>query len=277
MAKDQAKGRMLDVFVIASEFFAGHSHLHWGYWDDPTAALQDLDTKNYYLGQQLYIEKIADAIPDGTKTILDVGSGSGEIASHLQKKGYEVECVCPSIIQNKFNAEKTEPGTVIHEGYFQDIVFDKVYDCVIFPESFQYVPIEKTFAILKKISRYVVICDYYKKSPDAKQGGGFSYSLFQEQISVNDFNLVHHEDITDGVSPNYAFKRKLYNDLVIPTLEIISERVRQDYPFLSKIFLPILRRDLFKIDKYRRKAELSDPANLAKWIEYGIWVLKNNA
>jgi cyclopropane fatty-acyl-phospholipid synthase-like methyltransferase len=72
-------------FALRSE------HLHYGLFEPDIP----VDFCNLKAAQDRYLQRLAEAIPAGTKTILDVGCGSGRMAEHLIERGYSVDCVSP--------------------------------------------------------------------------------------------------------------------------------------------------------------------------------------
>jgi cyclopropane fatty-acyl-phospholipid synthase-like methyltransferase len=271
--KDQSRGRMIDVYAQVCEFVFGHSYLHWGYWEDPDAVVNPIGL-DLIAAQKAFLDKLITFIPPNVKSILEIGSGTGELASLLQKSGYEVACVCPSIAQNRLAKAKLDAGTTIYESRFEDLTFDRTYDLAIFCESFQYMKLPDAFDQLSRCTSQVLITDFYKKSAESGQGSGFSWEAFENALKGSDYEIVTYEDITRNVKPTHLIKRQFYLDLCLPLTETVSERVRQKYPILSHLFLGILRRRLFNAERIRRKGEKSDPERLADWIEYCIMLLR---
>jgi cyclopropane fatty-acyl-phospholipid synthase-like methyltransferase len=84
----------LEIGLIFFKHFLNTEYLHYGFFDDELPA----DIANLAKAQQNYADFLMSHIPTGTKTILDVGCGSGKFASELIKKGYTVDCVSPGTI-----------------------------------------------------------------------------------------------------------------------------------------------------------------------------------
>ena len=81
----------LDIGLIIGRFFLNTEDLHYGYWPkDKRATVQ-----NFAEAQKAHSQLIIDHIPDKTRSILDVGSGSGNLAIKLLNLGYDVDCVIP--------------------------------------------------------------------------------------------------------------------------------------------------------------------------------------
>jgi SAM-dependent methyltransferase len=273
IAKDQSKGRTLDIYAHVSEVLFGHSYLHWGYWEDPDNP-GDLTFLNLIAAQRAFLEKMVSQIPPDVETILDIGSGTGEFAHYLQAEGYAVTCICPSLEQNKMARRKLAPGTVIHECRFEAFEPSQTYDMAIFCESLQYMTLPEAFEKLARCAKYVLIADYHKISPQSRQGGGFSWPAFDAARADNGYEIVSHVDMTRNVKPNQLFKRRAYLDLYIPVIEIISERIRQRYPVLSKFVPGSLRRRIVDVERLRKKGERADPEKLTEWIEYCLILLQ---
>ena len=109
--------------------------------------------------------------------------GTGELSKLLSERGYRVEALNPSELQCAI-AERKVPRTVpIHRCTFEEFVPapGQQFDCAVFGESFQYVDIPAALAKLSKMAKYVVIMDFYKKSSNSLQGGGFDWKLFTEE------------------------------------------------------------------------------------------------
>ena len=62
----------LDIGMIFLKFFLDTEYLHYGYWKDGL----EPDIQNLRTAQINYTEHLFSHIPEGVKTILDVGSNS---------------------------------------------------------------------------------------------------------------------------------------------------------------------------------------------------------
>ena len=82
----------LDIGLIVGRFFLNTEDLHYGYWPNGKEA----SVQNLAEAQRAHSQLIIDHIPDKTRSILDVGGGSGNLALKLLNQGYEVDCVIPS-------------------------------------------------------------------------------------------------------------------------------------------------------------------------------------
>ena len=77
--KIDSKAVGLDIGLLIGRFFMDTEDLHYGYWpNDKTATAQ-----NFAEAQLRHSQLIIDNIPERVRSILDVGSGSGNLAKKI--------------------------------------------------------------------------------------------------------------------------------------------------------------------------------------------------
>ncbi len=69
------------------------SSLHYGLWADPGA--EALTLENLRAAQRRYTEALYRLVPAGTKSVLDVGCGLGDVARGLAARGVRVTAISP--------------------------------------------------------------------------------------------------------------------------------------------------------------------------------------
>jgi len=132
----------LEVGSICGRYFLRLKHLHYGYWTNDL----EVNVWNLHLAQDEYVKFIVSHIPQGVKTILDVGCGTGELAETLLNKGYEVDCVSPCPFLKKQAGQLLGDRSHIYECFYEEMQTDKQYDMVMFCESFQYIDVEEALS-----------------------------------------------------------------------------------------------------------------------------------
>ncbi len=125
----------MDFAHVFFRHFLKTEYLHFGYWE-PNLNVNFL---NLYAAQHLYVEKLFSMIPQDTKTILDVGCGSGKMASELIAKDYLVDALSPPSIMTNIAKKRLSGKSDFYEMRFEELETDKRYDLVIFSESYQFV------------------------------------------------------------------------------------------------------------------------------------------
>jgi SAM-dependent methyltransferase len=268
--RQAVKELKLAIDALLSQVIDGKGFLHYGYWPDRTA--DEISLSRLARAQQAYFDELAGAIPDGTKSVLDVGSGTGSNAVRLIQKGYGVECVCPSAKLNEIAKQKLPAGTVIHECLFEDLATDKVYDLLLFAESFHYLDAARALPqVAARARKSVVIFDYFPR----QEGGarqGISHRQFTQMLSeVGVFRIVSDRDVTGCITPTFEVLDRIANNHVRPFVAQAIAEFKADHQVWS-FFLNYPIRKLA-----RRLAKASNKhATFPQKFEYRLIVLARN-
>ena len=107
----------LRIANIFGRYFLKTDHLHYGFWPEGLpVALENLPK-----AQDLYTEFLRARIPEGVRSILDVGCGTGHNAEVLLAAGYEVDCVSPSPYLSSVTRSKLLDRGTLFECIFEDL------------------------------------------------------------------------------------------------------------------------------------------------------------
>jgi len=250
----------LEIASILGRFFLKLEHLHYGYW---TSDLK-VDIANLHKAQQNYTEFLISNIPDGVRTILDVGCGTGSTARRLVEAGYQVDCLSPSHFQCEQVRELLGGTSQVFECEYEQLDTPNRYDLVLFSESFQYVnlsdAVEKTFGLLNK-EGFLLICDIFRKSiaEATVMRGGHELEKFRQVIANYPFELIKDLDITEATSPNIDMLNDMTTNVAKPILHLIFNYVETRYPLPSKILRWKYKKQIDKIyNKYFVGARTSE-------------------
>ncbi len=226
----------LGIALIFGKYLLRTEHLHYGYWSDGV----EVHYLNLSDAQEKYCEFLASKIPEGTKTILDVGCGAGSFALKLISLGYEVDCVSPPGLLTERAREVLEGKSSVTISGFEEFSTDKRYDLVLFSESFQYVKIKqalkKCLDLLNK-DGHILICDFFRRAntPKGLLGGGHKIELFEKAISKFPLENLIDIDITEHTAPNID----IYNDFLIkvakPLMELLLYYLEYNRPLMHRI------------------------------------------
>jgi len=250
----------------------GLERLHYGLWllDD------EISMDNLRKAQERYDNYLVDNIPDGVKSVLDVGCGTGMLTAHLMGLGYHVEGLSPDISQKKnFTDSINAP---FHHLSFEHFSATDQYDCIIMSESAQYIRIPKLFEnahrSLKK-GGYLMVCDYFVL-PNASgelSKSGHDYDAFMAHIGSNGFTVVSEEDITERVTQTLDLA-KLALDRILIAIEIGTAKFRAKHAYLWRCLLWLTTRPRNKLE---RQMQLLDPVEFVRNKTYRFFLLQANS
>jgi SAM-dependent methyltransferase len=245
-------GYRLQKFLLKSE------HLHYGLFEPDIP----VDISNLKAAQDRYLQRLAEVIPAGTKTILDVGCGSGKTAEYLIERGYSVECVSPGKRLTAIASARLDEQARIHCGRFEDLSFPNRYDLVLFSESFQYIPmataLAKSISILNPAG-HILICDFFKTARDGESPirGGHGLAQWCETYPLYPLDIVFERDITAETAPLHDLSLAFSQEVLKPLWDGALIAAAARWPLMTRFGRLVFRKEISKIEKYR----LSDKRN----------------
>jgi len=260
----------LDIGLAVGRFFLNTEDLHYGYWPNGEGAT----VKNFARAQENHSKLIMDHIPEGTNRILDVGSGSGNLALKLLKKGYRVDCVVPSEFLAEQVQAKLGDESKIHICSFEQMLPTEIYDLILFSESFQYVRMgESLHKVLDMLSSngHLLICDFFRRDVPGKSsmGGGHSWQGFQDTISTLPFHQVTDLDISQETAPTIDLLAQFNKEVLTPIAEMSGAYLQDNYPRLTALLQWKFKKRIEKI----RRIYLSGEVNGESFKEFKTYHL----
>lgn len=239
----------LSIGLILSRYFLKTDHLHYGLWTEGLP----VEIGNLPKAQERYHEFLLAHLPAGTRTVLEVGCGTGTLAKKLIDRGYEVECVSPSALLTREARKLLGEDLPIHECKFEELEVEKQYDTLIFSESFQYVKLE---TVAPQCFRYLreggslLIMDFFSLPERGKSpiGGGHDFNKFREGMLRQGFEAVIDIDITKETAPTLDLAEDLIQRVILPLKEIASEHLQSRYSALYRALRWGFREKIQKIN-----------------------------
>lgn len=226
----------IELFV-ATEIFDAES-LHYGLWkkDD------ELNIANGRKAQERYTQKLIDLIPSDVKTVLDVGSGIGDVSKAMSQRGFKVTSVSPD--KNHTEFYKSNPEIEFHNKTIEEFETKKKYDLVLYCESQNYFSIEVGVQKAKKFlnkNGYLLISGMFEKHENARQGGVKIHKKndYVAAAQEESFKLIKEIDITKQTTPTIklaSYYLEKYKKLTSKFKEYYITKL----PFYKKIMVKLL-------------------------------------
>lgn len=250
----------------------GLDSLHYGIWlpDD------ELSIEKLKQAQERYDHYLIDKIPDGVKSILEVGCGTGVLIKKLIGLGYNVEGLSPDINQKKIITETI--NATFHHLAFEDFSKTDQYDCIIMSESAQYISIDKILENSKQALKkdgYLMICDYFvlKNSSRKLSKSGHAYEDFMNQIKNSDFTVITENDLTESITKTLDFGKETVKR-IFKALEIGTERIRDRHPQICNFLFWLFKT---KTNKLMQKIQSLDSIEFKRNKTYRFILLQINS
>jgi len=267
----------LEVGSICGQYFLKLEHLHYGYWTGDI----EIDIANLHIAQDEYAKFVISHIPDGVKSILDVGCGTGQIAKKLLDMGYQVDCVSPCPFLKKRASELLGNRSYVFECFYENLQTVNRYDMVLFCESFQYIDMEQALSNTNKFLKsggYLLICDIFRKDvlDKAFMGGGHSLTRFYNLIAKSSFRLIENVDITEQTAPNMDLLDDVMESVVRPVVSAGVRFFESRNPITLKLLRWKYRKKINKAHKKYLKGHKTGE-NFKKYKSYQLFLYKRDA
>ena len=237
--------------LVFARYFLKTGHLHYGYWPEDLP----VDIANLRQAQDRYCDVLSSHIPGGTRSILDVGCGTGVMSRRLLDEGYEVESLSPSPFLTSCARETLGEEGLIHETTFEEMQTDRKYDLILFSESFQYVRLDSVFGKCRELlteGGHVLLCDFFRRADatgESGLGGGHSLEGFYGRLKENGFSVVIDVDLTSRAAPNMDVVADLLENFGKPMWDLFLYFLESNYPRVNRFARWRYRKKIRKIER----------------------------
>jgi len=254
--------------LIATDILELNS-LHYGFWNNG----EELTLSNLRKAQERYTVTLLELIPNGVKTILDVGCGIGDISLTLAKKGYIVTAISPDKNHKKYFDKYKDKNISFYNKKFEDIKFDKKFDLILLSESQgNFSPII-TFKQCKRHLKkpgYLLVSDIFNRNNKPSLNG--VNSTEQEYITqAKEYNLklIESIDITKEVLPTLQIAYNAHQKYFLPALSIFHHYIKKFAPLKYKLVKLFFYKQWKNLDRLRNYyEERIDPSFFERELSY---------
>ena len=216
-------------------------YLHYGYWEPLPTVGEELTLTRLRVAQAAYTAKLLSFIPEGIKTVLDVGCGIGGNAAYLCSRGFTVEGLAPDVLQQQRFIQNTNGQVPFYLTRFEDFHKSYSYDLILFSESSQYIAVDdlaQGAARLLSSGGYLLIADMMRSNAEYREGifsNCHVASELQATLVQAGFKLIKTEDISTHIAPTIDLCVDNFRTFGLTTVKYIADLVAIALPPLYSL------------------------------------------
>lgn len=225
-----AKPKRVDLGLKLLQNAFGLKALHFGLFTEEMPRTPD----GVHLAQEEYTRTLCGLVPEGVKSVLDVGSGLGGTSKRLAEAGLSVEGLSPDPYHGEQFRITCGPEVPFNLTGFEDFNPGKTYDCLLFGESPQYIDKDAFFPKCLELTEpggHIVLAELFQTG----EGGVYDKCFFEDDFVARaeraGFRVAHRRDITEEVLPTLEVGR-LFLKYGRRLFAFGTDSVRRRRPFL---------------------------------------------
>jgi len=243
--------------------------LHYGYW----APDEELTIDNFLGAQIRYTETLPTLIPDGVRTILDVGCGIGDVSLSLAKKGFSVTAISPDKNHQRYFDEYDHKALKFIETKFESFRTNERFDLILMSESQNYfdmdIGFEQCVKMLAKDGYLLVSGNFRKSNSNEFRRITHIEKEYVERAKHYGFELMKSIDITEKVLPTAQLGELVLNRYISPTLGMLKYYVKNTSPLKFKLIQLVFRKQWQQLTLLLEDwQERADPALYKDKVKY---------
>lgn len=251
--------------------------LHYGYFDDPDTAPEEISFDSLARAQRRYAELLAELAGPPGRPVLDAGSGMGGMLGLLRSAGHDVTGLTPDRFQVA-HIRSAYPDVPLLHCKFEEMPVSENrgrFGAVLHAESVQYMVPEQVFpvvdAVLARGGRWIV-ADYFRRGVDGERSG-WRLPEFRRRARDAGFRVARERDITPHVAPTLGFAHLLASRLGLPAFDFARDKLRAKRPGASYVLEEAAAEGRAALI---RSLAVLDPVEFAARKRYLIMVLRRN-
>jgi SAM-dependent methyltransferase len=221
--------------------------LHYGLFrpgDPATASLEALCA-----AQGRFVERMVEMVPEGTRTLLDVGTGTGDIAAAIARRGVEVTTISPDPNQGRWVRPLLGPKLRFIRSSFETLALAGPVDSVLFSESANYLALDVLFGRCRDLVRpggHLIIAAPFALRPHPAFADLHEVAALESAARRAGWRCEVNLDLTAEAAPTLELGRAFLERRVQPTVRLILDHARHRASWrlrgLAALLGPVARR-----------------------------------
>jgi SAM-dependent methyltransferase len=266
----------LAMGYIVGHYFLNMQDLHYGYWPEGLP----VEPRNMAEAQARYTEFLMAHIPDGVRSVLDVGCGAETRLANYSSVDFG-SIACRPTVFSRASRERSGSRATIFETRFQDLDTDRRYDLILFSESLLFIPLDQAFAKALSLLTprgHVLITDIFRVPAEGKSpiGGGHQLPVFRESVARFPLEPVADLDMTDGIAPTFDLLDSAYREAIQPAYRLLLARITHRHPWVMR-FVRWKFRKSFQRYEDKHFSGRRNGANFKKYKSYRLLLFRQRS
>lgn len=220
--------------------------LHYGYFDDPDRAPEEISLNDLARAQKRYAELLIELADDKSSPVLDVGCGMGAMAGMLLERGYSPVALTPDRLQAE-HVRRTYRDVPLIQSKFEDLPnpdeHAAKYGTVFTSESLQYLKLDRALPLMEKIlkpgGRWIA-CDYFRIGA-AHEKSGHNWEEFRDRLDKAGWDITYERDITPHILPTLRFANMWASDFGIPMMQFGLLKLQKKQPGVHYVLSDVMK------------------------------------
>lgn len=223
--------------------------LHYGFFDKDVQIHPSLETLAN--GQKRFLQEIVTLIPPEVQSLLDVGTGTGDVAEAIAKKNIQVTTISPDPNQAEWVQSRLNSNLHFELCKFEKFTPKQKLDCVLFSESSNYVSLSQLFSKSRKNisdTGYLIVAAPFLVKPSKNFPDMHLLDDFYRYIKENKWMIDLERDYTDETAPTLWIGQKILQNHAAPMMRLFKKYLTHQAPWYVRLLGKILNSETKKLD-----------------------------
>lgn len=223
--------------------------LHYGFFNSNEKITPSIES--LVKGQKKFQEEVLNLIPSDIKTLLDVGTGTGDVAEAISAKNIQVTTISPDPNQSQWVQSRLNSNLKFELTKFEDFIPKQKLDCILFSESSNYVSLHDLFSCsrthLNETGCLIIVAPFLlhksENFPDMHLLEDFYHYCRSEAWEIELSN-----DCTNETAPTIWIGQQLLENHVPPTVRLFKKYINHQAPWYIRLLGIIFHFEIKKMD-----------------------------